>query len=117
MGLRSKLDFKLYDDHYYNIFKGQLKLSDNVFATQVHTVQQWHAPFDDQLLRLYMRKVYLEYRQVFDKSITFRMDPNPGIPNGLLVKHQWGAGGFCWSNHAFRVHADVLQGEYHYQCH
>jgi hypothetical protein len=87
-----------------------------VFATQAHIVQHCHAPFDDQLLRLYMRKVYLEYRQVFDKSMTFRMDPNPGIPNRFLVKYQWGAGGFYWSNHAFRVHAYVLQGEYRYEC-
>jgi hypothetical protein len=94
-----------------------LKLTNNVFATQTHIVQHCHAPFYDQLLHLYTRKVYLEYRQVFDKSTTFRMDQNLGVPNGFLVKHQQGAGGFCWSNHAFHVHADVLQGEYRYECH
>jgi hypothetical protein len=41
-----------------------------------------------------MRMVYLEYRHAFDKSIAFMMDPNPGVPNGFLVKHQWGGGGF-----------------------
>jgi hypothetical protein len=61
-----------------------------------------------------MRKVYLEYRHVFDKSTTFRMDPNPGVPIGFFVKHQ--RGGFCWSNHAFCVHADVVQGEYRCEC-
>jgi hypothetical protein len=64
-------------------------------------VQHCHAPFDDQLVRLYMRKVYLKYGQLFDKSTTFRIDPNPGVPNGLLVKHQRGGGGFYWLNHAF----------------
>jgi hypothetical protein len=87
-----------------------------VFTTHAQTVQHCHAPFDDQLVRLYMRKVYLEYRQVFDKSMTFRMDPNPGVSNGFLVKHQRCGGGFCWSNHAFRVHADVVQGEYRCEC-
>jgi hypothetical protein len=56
-------------------------------------VQHCLAPFDDQLLRLYMMKFDLEYRHVFDKSMAFRMDPNPGVPNEFLVKHQWGAGG------------------------
>jgi hypothetical protein len=37
--------------------------------------------------------VYLEYRQVFDKSTTFRMGPNPSMPNGFLVKHQSGGVG------------------------
>jgi hypothetical protein len=87
-----------------------------VFATQVHNVQHYHAPFDDQLIRMYTRKVCLEYRQVFDKSTAFRMDPNSGVPNGFLVKHQRGVGGFCWLNHAFRVHADVLQGQYRCEC-
>jgi hypothetical protein len=85
-----------------------------VFTTQAQTIQHCHASFNDQLIRLYTRMVYLEYRQVFDKSIAFRMDPNPGVPNGFLVKHQRGGGEFCWSNHAFCVHVDVVQGEY--QC-
>jgi hypothetical protein len=79
-------------------------------------VQHCHAPFDDQVVRLYTRKVYLEYRHVFDKSTSFRMDPNSGVPNGFLVKHQRGGGGFYWSNHAFRIHADVVQGEYRCEC-
>jgi hypothetical protein len=83
-----------------------------VFTTQAQTIQHCHASFNDQLIRLYTRMVYLEYRQVFDKSIAFRMDPNPGVPNGFLVKHQRGGGEFCWSNHAFCVHVDVVQGEY-----
>jgi hypothetical protein len=87
-----------------------------VFATQAQIVQHYHAPFDDQLMRLYTRKVYLEYRTVFDKSTAFRMDPNLSMPNGYLVKHQRGAGGFCCSDHAFRVHADVVQGEYRCEC-
>jgi hypothetical protein len=56
-------------------------------------VQHCHAPFDDQLVHLYTRKVYLEYRQVFDKSMAFRMDPNLGVPNGLLVKYHRGGVG------------------------
>jgi hypothetical protein len=79
-------------------------------------VQHCHAPFDDQLVRLYMGKVYFKYRQVFDKSTAFRMDPNPSVPHGYVVKHQWGGGGFCWSNHAFRVHADVEKGEHWCEC-
>jgi hypothetical protein len=79
-------------------------------------MQHCHAPFDDQLVCLYTRKMYLEYRQVFDKRTTFRMNPNPGVPNGFLVKHQRGGGGFYWSNHAFRVHADVVQGECRCEC-
>jgi hypothetical protein len=69
-------------------------------------------PFDDQLLWLYTRKVYLEYRQVFDKSTTFQMDPNPGVADGYLVKHHQGSGGFGWSDHAFRVQANIKNGEY-----
>jgi hypothetical protein len=64
-----------------------------------------------------MMKFDLEYRHVFDKSTPFRMEPNPGVPNGFLVKHQRGAGGFCASNHAFRILADVVQGEYGCECH
>jgi hypothetical protein len=68
------------------------------------------------VINLFTRKVYLEYRQVFDKSAAFRMYPNPGVPNGFLVKHQWGGRGFYWSNDAFRVYADVVQGEYRCEC-
>jgi hypothetical protein len=88
-----------------------------VFTTQAQTVQHCHASFDDQLLPLYTRKVCLEYRHVFHKSTTFRMDLNPGVPNGFLVKHQRGGGGFCWLNHAFHIHVDVVQGEYRCKCH
>jgi hypothetical protein len=88
-----------------------------VFTTHAQIVQHCHALFDDQPVRLYTRKVYLEYRKVFDKSTAFRMDPNPGMPNGFLVKHQRGGGGFCWSNHAFCIHADVVQDEYRCECH
>jgi hypothetical protein len=55
-------------------------------------VQHCHAPFDDQFVCLYMGKVYFKYRQVFDKSTAFRMDPNPSVPHGYVVKHQWGEG-------------------------
>jgi hypothetical protein len=68
------------------------------------------------VINLFTRKVYLEYRQVFDKSAAFRMYPNLGVPNGFLVKHQWGGRGFYWSNDAFRVYADVVQGEYRCEC-
>jgi hypothetical protein len=44
------------------------------------------------------------------------MDPNLGVPNGFLVKHQQGGGGFCWSNHSFHIHADVVEGEYQCEC-
>jgi hypothetical protein len=64
-----------------------------VFTTHAQIVQHCHALFDDQPVRLYTRKVYLEYRKVFDKSTAFRMDPNPGMPNGFLVKHQRGGVG------------------------
>jgi hypothetical protein len=79
-------------------------------------VQHCHTPFDDQLLWLYTRKVYLEYRQVFDKSTAFWMDPNLGVTHGYLVKHHRGSGDFCWFDHAFRVHADIDNGEYRYEC-
>jgi hypothetical protein len=79
-------------------------------------VQHCHEPFDDQLVRLYTSKVYLEYKQVFDKSTTFRIYPNPGVPNGSLMKHQGGGCGLCWSNLALRVHADVEKGEYRCEC-
>jgi hypothetical protein len=44
------------------------------------------------------------------------MDENPGVPNGYLVKHQWGGGNFCWSDHSFRIHADVENGKYRCEC-
>jgi hypothetical protein len=56
---------------------------------------------------MYTRKVYLEYRETFTKSTTFRMEPNPAVRNGYLVKHQRGGDEFCWANHAFRVHAEL----------
>jgi hypothetical protein len=40
------------------------------------------------------------------------MDENPGVHNGYLMKHQRGGGNFCWSGHAFRIHADVENGEF-----
>jgi hypothetical protein len=44
------------------------------------------------------------------------MDENPGVSNGYLVKHQRGVGNFCWSDHAFRIHADVENGEFRCEC-
>jgi hypothetical protein len=52
----------------------------------------------------------------FDKSTTFRMDPNPGVHHGYLVKYQKGGGEFCWSDQAFRAHVDVENGEYRCEC-
>jgi hypothetical protein len=75
-------------------------------------MQHCRAPFYDQLVRIYTRKVYLEYRQTFDKSAAFRIDVNPDVPNGFLVKHQRADGDFCWSGHSFSVHADVENGEF-----
>jgi hypothetical protein len=43
----------------------------HVRTRQAQTVQHCYAPFNDQLVHLYMRKVYLEYRETFDKSTTF----------------------------------------------
>jgi hypothetical protein len=63
-----------------------------------------------------MRKVYHKYRKTFDKSTAFRMDPNPGVHHAYLVKHQKGGGEFCWSDHAFRVHANVENGDYRCEC-
>jgi hypothetical protein len=83
---------------------------------QAPSVQHCRAPFDDQLARIYTRKVYLEYRQTFNKSTAFRMDENPGVPNGYLMKHQRGGGNFCWSDHSFRIHADVMNGKYRCEC-
>jgi hypothetical protein len=79
---------------------------------QASMEQHWHAPFDDQLLRLYTRKVYLEYRLKFNKSFSFRMDPNPEVPNGYLVTHHKGGHDFSWPDHVFKVHANVKNGEY-----
>jgi hypothetical protein len=82
-------------------------------------VQHRRALFDNQLTRMYMRKVYLEYRYTYDKSTTFRIDVNPDVPHGYLMRHQQGGGGgkdFCWANHVFRVHADVENGYYQCEC-
>jgi hypothetical protein len=38
--------------------------------------------------------------------------PNPGVADGYLMKHHRKSGGFCWSNHAIRVHANIENGEY-----
>jgi hypothetical protein len=61
-------------------------------------------------------KVYLEYRQTFNKSTVFQIDENPGVHNGYLMRHQRAGGSFCWSNHAFRIHADVKNGEFKCEC-
>jgi hypothetical protein len=65
--LRYKLGFKcgLFRVWYgdcYNIVHLYLQLFYHVFTTQAQIVQHWHASFDDQLVHLYTRKVYLEYR-------------------------------------------------------
>jgi hypothetical protein len=44
------------------------------------------------------------------------MDENLGVRNGYLVRHQRGGGSFCWSNHAFRIHADIENGEFRCEC-
>jgi hypothetical protein len=56
-------------------------------------VQHRRALFDNQLTRMYMRKVYLEYRYTYDKSTTFRIDVNPDVPHGYLMRHQHGGEG------------------------
>jgi hypothetical protein len=53
------------------------------------SIQHCRAPFDDQLTRIYTRKVYLEYRQSFNKSTAFRMDENPGS----VIGTSWGING------------------------
>jgi hypothetical protein len=58
-------------------------------------VQHCHTLFDDQLTRMYIRKVYLEYRDTYDKSTTFWIDVNPEVPHGYLVRHQKGRGAGC----------------------
>jgi hypothetical protein len=57
-------------------------------------VQHCRALFDDQLVRLYMRKVYLEYSETFDKITALRIVADPAIPNGFFVKHQREGGSF-----------------------
>jgi hypothetical protein len=99
-----------------NMLHWYLQLWCDMFTIQAQMVQHCHAPINDQLAPLYTRKVYLEYRQVFDKNTSFRKDPNSDMPNRFLVKHQRGGGGFCWSSHAFRVHANVEKGEYQCEC-
>jgi hypothetical protein len=39
---------------------------------------------------MYTRKVYLEYQDMYDKSTTFRIDVNPEVPYGFLVRHRGG---------------------------
>jgi hypothetical protein len=85
-------------------------------TTPAPSIQHCRSPFDDQLARIYTRKVYLEYRQTFNKSTSFRMNANPGVHNGYLMRHQWDGGDFCWLDYAFRVHADVESGEYSCKC-
>jgi hypothetical protein len=69
---------------------------------------------------MYMRKVYLAYRDTHDKSIIFQIYVNADLPHGYLVRHhrRGGEGGRdFWSvNHAFRVHADVEIGDYRSEC-
>jgi hypothetical protein len=44
------------------------------------------------------------------------MDEKSGVRYGYLVKHQQGGGNFCWAGHAFRIHADVENGEFRCEC-
>jgi hypothetical protein len=84
--------------------------------THSPSIQHCQASFDDQLALHTLSKVYLEYRDTYDKSTAFRMVPNPEVAHGYLVRHQKGRGDFCWSGHAFRVHAAVEKGGYRCEC-
>jgi hypothetical protein len=68
---------------------------------QAQNIQHCFASFDDQLARIYTRRVYLEYSSTYDKSTAFCIEPNPDVPHGFLVRHQKGGGDFCWADHAF----------------
>jgi hypothetical protein len=52
--------------------------------TQAPSVQHCRASFDDQLAHTYTRKVYLEYRDTYDKSTAFRMVSNPEVGNEVV---------------------------------
>ncbi|CAN6317598.1 unnamed protein product [Urochloa humidicola] len=76
------------------------------------------AKFDEQLSRVYTRAVYKEYKTQFLNSTAFVIEPNPDptVHNGYLVKHETGAGSFCWAKHEFKVIADKESGEYSCEC-
>ncbi|XP_066358193.1 protein FAR1-RELATED SEQUENCE 1-like [Miscanthus floridulus] len=74
--------------------------------------------FDEQLSRVYMRAVYQENTKEYANSTAFLIEPNPhpDVRNGYLVRHEKGAGSFCWAQHAFKVVADKETGVYECEC-
>jgi hypothetical protein len=61
--------------------------------------------------------MYLEYRDTYEKSTSFRIDVNPEVLHGYLMRHQKGGGeDLCWANHAFRMNAGVESGDYQCEC-
>lgn len=77
-------------DNICNNIRLCLQLTHVLLMVQAQMVHHCHASFDDWLVRLYTKRVYLEYRQRFDKSMAFQIDLNQGVPNGFLVKQQRG---------------------------
>uniref|UniRef100_K3Y227 Uncharacterized protein n=1 Tax=Setaria italica TaxID=4555 RepID=K3Y227_SETIT len=80
------------------------------FSTQTtwmlaEVVRACKSRFDEQLIRVYTRAVYQEYKKQYGNSTTFVIEPNPDpeVRNGYLVTHEKGTGSFCWTQHAFRV--------------
>jgi hypothetical protein len=85
---------------------------------QAEVVRACKTKFDEQLCRVYTRAVYQEYKKEYNNSTVFviRLDPNPEVRNGWLVKHEQGGGIFCWAQHEFKVVADKEKGEYRCEC-
>ncbi|CAL5049424.1 unnamed protein product [Urochloa decumbens] len=98
-----------------------LQHADHMDASETHyaqaaVVRASKAKFDEQLSRVYTRAVYKEYKEQYNKSTAFIIEPNPEVENGYLVKHETGEGSFCWAQHHFKVVADIAAGEYSCEC-
>ena len=85
---------------------------------QAEVVRVCKSRFDEQLSRVYTRAVYQEYKREYANSTAFLIEPNPDpeVRNGYLVRHEKGAGSFCWAQHAFKVVADKEAGVYECEC-
>ena len=95
-----------------------LQLDHKKNFVQVEVIRACKSRFDKQLSRVYTRDVYQEYKREYANSTAFLIEPNPDpeVRNGYLVRHEKGAGSFCWAQHAFKVVADKEAGVYECEC-
>ncbi|XP_066392231.1 protein FAR1-RELATED SEQUENCE 1-like [Miscanthus floridulus] len=90
----------------------------HTFAKRAEVVRACKSRFDEQLSRVYTRAMYQEYKREYANSTAFLIEPNPDpeVMNGYLVRHEKGAGSFCWAQYAFKVVADKEAGVYECEC-